>query len=143
MSTDLVARTEVLINTSPEKVWEGLTKPEIVKEYMFGTELRSDFQVGSPITYVGEWEGKTYEDKGVILKSEPSKLLSHTYWSSVGSTPDLPENYYTITYTLTPVENGTKLLIEQSGSKDEEAKSNSEGNWNMVLKTLKDILEKA
>jgi hypothetical protein len=42
--------------------------PERIKEYYLGAEVQTDWQVGSPITFKGEWEGKSYEDKGEILR---------------------------------------------------------------------------
>ena len=41
---------------------------------MFGTDAVSDWKEGSPITWKGEWEGKHYEDRGVILRLEPERL---------------------------------------------------------------------
>jgi hypothetical protein len=43
-------------------------------QYMFGTNVISDWQEGSPILWKGEWQGKKYEDLGVILKLEPERV---------------------------------------------------------------------
>src|SRR5205807_9908914 len=53
-----------------------------------------------PITWKGEWQGKTYEDKGTVLAVEPNKLLRITHWSPMGGSEDKPENYHTVTYEL-------------------------------------------
>ena len=40
------------IETTPEKLWEALTNSEFSKRYWFGTEVRSDWKVGSPFAMV-------------------------------------------------------------------------------------------
>ena len=40
------------IETTPEKLWEALTNVEFSKRYWFGTEVKSDWKVGSPFALV-------------------------------------------------------------------------------------------
>ena len=82
MNKTFTSKSTIAINASASKVWDALTKPELIKQYLFGTEVTTDWQVGSPITYKGEWEGKAYEDKGKVLQIEKEKLLVSTFWSS-------------------------------------------------------------
>ena len=83
MKSDISAKVSTVINVPISNVWEALTKPEIIKEYFFGTQTITDWNVGSPIIFKGEWEGKTYQDKGTILRFEPNKMLQYNYWSSM------------------------------------------------------------
>jgi len=55
MSRGLVAKASVSIGASADKVWNGLTRPEIIKQYMFGTNAVSDWTEGSSIVWKGEW----------------------------------------------------------------------------------------
>ena len=137
----LTLKVSTIIATDTSKVWDALTNPAIIKQYMFGTDTTSDWKVGSRITYKGVWQGKEYEDGGTIIEIEPEKKLISTYWSSMSGTEDKPENYATVGYYLEPTENGTKLTITQDNIKTEEAKEHSTSNWNMVLDTMKKILE--
>jgi len=141
MDQKFVARSEVGINAPAAKVWEALTRPELIQQYLFGTEVTTDWQVGSPITYKGEWQGKTYEDKGRILQIEPGKLLVSTFWSSLSGLTDTPENYNTVRYELSPAGDGTKLTITQDNNNTQEEANQSQQNWNMVLGKLKELLE--
>lgn len=141
MEKGFTAKTSVEINASSSRVWDALTNPEMIKQYLFGTEAVSDFKEGSPIVYRGVWEGKTYEDKGKILKVIPKKLFVSTYWSSMGGLSDKPENYSTVAYELEEKEGHTTLTLIQDNNKTEEAKNHSEKNWNMVLSILKKLLE--
>src|SRR5215204_5744439 len=75
MSKTPIAKASATINAPASKVWDALTKPEQIKQYMFGTQVTTDWKVGSPITYTGEWKGQAYEDKGKVLEIEPAKAL--------------------------------------------------------------------
>jgi uncharacterized protein YndB with AHSA1/START domain len=137
-----VAEAEIIINATAPKVWKALTDPKEVKKYFFNTNLIvKEWKEGAPIRYRGVWEGKEYEDKGTILKYEPEQLLVTTYWSDMGGKPDKPENYNTVTYKLSPAEQGTKVTILQDNIDTEESKKHSEENWKMVLEKLKKLLE--
>jgi uncharacterized protein YndB with AHSA1/START domain len=141
MNKTYIANATITISAPASKVWDALTKPDLIKQYLFGTEVATDWQVGSPITYKGTWEGKTYEDKGKILQVEPGRLLVSTYWSSLSSVPDIPENYQTVRYELSAESDGTRLTITQDNNDTQEAAAHSEQNWEMVLDSIKKLLE--
>jgi len=142
MKNTFTATARITIKVSAEKVWDALTNPKIIKQYLFGTEVSSDWKVGSSITYKGVWEGKPYEDKGKILELVPNKLLRSTYWSSFSGLADKPENYNTVTYTLSKADGGTELTVTQDNIQTKEAADHSEGNWASVLQMMKKLLEK-
>jgi len=141
MNNAFISKASTTINTPISKVWDALTKPHIIKQYLFGTEVTTDWQVGSPITYKGLWNGKAYEDKGKVVQIEVEKLLVSTFWSSLSGLPDVPENYKTVRYELTPDGNGTRLTITQDNNDSQEDANHSEQNWKMVLDGLKKLLE--
>ena len=141
MENTFTADVSVVINADASKVWDALTNPALVKQYLFGTNVKSDWKVGSPITYTGVWEGKEYEDKGIIKAIEPGKYLSTTYWSSFSGTPDAPENYQDVSYTLEAEGNGTKLTVHQGNIQSAEKRDHSAQNWRMVLDAMKKLLE--
>jgi uncharacterized protein YndB with AHSA1/START domain len=117
MKQEHISTATVTINQPPSKVWEALTKPELIKQYLFGTEVVTDWRTGSPIKYRGVWQGKAYEDKGKVLELEPGKLLITTYWSSLSGEADLPQNYKTVLYDLASAEGGTRLTLTQDNNK--------------------------
>lgn len=133
--------TSIVFNVPASAVWEGLTDPKIVEQYFFGTQQKSDYKIGSPITFSGEWEGTKYEDKGTILDITPGTYLKYNYWSSMGGLEDKPENYANVTYKLIEKEGTTILEITQDNIKDEAAKEHSEKNWQMLMGELKKLLE--
>ena len=136
-----IATASVVIDSSPEEVWHALTDPAMVKQYYFGTDLTTDWQPGSPITWSGEYEGKEYEDHGEILRVDPPRMLQHTHFSPLGGLPDAPENYHTLTYTLTPSGSGTEVTLEQDNNDTPEAAEHAAGNWSTMLDGLKALVE--
>ena len=135
------AKAKTIIHAPVSKVWQALVNPEIIKQYLFNTQVVSDWKVGSPITYKGEWEGKSFEDKGEILEIEPERILKSTHWSPLSGVPDIPENYHTVTYTLLEKGDSTEVTITQDNNASEEEKTHSEKNWQTVLKGMKKLLE--
>lgn len=135
------AQAKTTIQAPASKVWDALTKPELIKQYFFGTDVISDWKVGSPILYRGEWQGKTFEDKGKILQVEPEKLLVSTHWSPLSGVPDSPENYHTVTYVLTPKGGSTEVTITQDNNANEKEKAESENNWKTMLAGMKKLVE--
>ena len=141
MENKLTLRKSFKLNASVSKVWDALTKPELVKQYFFGTEITTDWKKGSPIFYRGVWDGKPYEDKGHILDIEKEKFIRYDYWSSFSGTEDIPANYANISYELSQESGITILTIAQYGIKDQEALNHSEQNWVMVMDGLKKLVE--
>jgi uncharacterized protein YndB with AHSA1/START domain len=141
MSKELVARRSIVINAPVQKVWDALVNPDMIKKFMFGTNAVSDWKVGRPIVFKGEWEGKTYEDKGVILKLEPERVLQYTHFSPLSGLPDKPENYHTVTYEVSAKGSGTLVSLSQDNNKNEKEREHSEKNWGTMLANLKKLLE--
>jgi uncharacterized protein YndB with AHSA1/START domain len=137
----LIAQAVVTINAPSVKVWEALTKPELIKQYLFGTTVMTDWQVGSPIIYEGQWEGKTYQDKGIILQIDPGRLMVSTYWSSMAGMADIPENYKTVRYELTSEQHSSRLTVTQDNNRTPEEANHSSQNWKIVLEGIKKLLE--
>jgi len=141
MKSNITGRAKININASVSKVWDALTKPEMIRKYFFGTETTTTWEKGSPITFKGEWEGKSYQDKGTILDVQKNKLIKYNYWSSMSGIEDKPENYVIVTYELSGKDNDVELTITQENIPDEKTKEHSEDNWRKVLNDLKKLVE--
>jgi uncharacterized protein YndB with AHSA1/START domain len=141
MNNSFIAKASTTIDAPISKVWDALTKPELIKQYLFGTEVVTDWKVGSPIIYKGIWEGKPYEDKGKVLQFENEKLIVSTFWSSLSGLPDIPENYKTVRYELSAAGDKTNLVITQDNNSTQEEADHSERNWKMVLDGIKKLVE--
>lgn len=143
MHASFIAEVRVTINAPIADVWQALTDPELVKEYMHGTRMETDWKVGSPITWTGEWKGQAYEDKGELLEVKPPTSLKYTHWSPMGGSEDKPENYHVVTYELVEQANKTILTLKQDNNpSQEDADKMAENNWRPVLEALKAMVEK-
>lgn len=142
MKTTLdVVSVEIEIDRSAETVWKALITPAIVKEYMFGTTVVSDFKEGSDIRWSGEWQGQRYEDKGKILEVRDNRILKYSHFSPMTGQPDIPENYHTVTISLQELDGSTRISLKQDNAKTKEAKSHAEKNWKGMLERLKEVVE--
>ena len=141
MKSNIKAQVSINIHATIANVWEALTNPDIIKKYFFGTNTITDWEVGSPIKFKGEWEGKSYEDKGTILEIQKNKLIKYDYWSSMSGIEDKPENYVIVTYQLSGEDENVNLSVLQENIADEKMKAHSEENWNKVLNGLKKVVE--
>ena len=142
MANDFIAKASTTIESPAGEVWDALVDPAKIKQYMFGTNVASDWKEGSPITWKGEWQGRAYEDKGVILKMTPQRVLQYTHFSPLAGLPDKPENYHTVTIELAEEGGATKVALEQNNNSTEEEREHSEKNWTMMLSELKKFIEK-
>ncbi len=141
MAANITAKATTTVHAPASKVWEALTNPALIKQYFFGSDIVTDWKVGSPIYYRGEWQGRPYEDKGTVLEVKPNKRLVATHWSPLSGVPDVPENYHTVTYLLHEHDGSTDVTILQDHNASEEEKQHSEQNWQMVLAGLKKLVE--
>ncbi|KAA6439182.1 SRPBCC domain-containing protein [Dyadobacter flavalbus] len=141
MNRKMIATTSLSIYANPLKVWRALIDPETVKKYMHGAEVSSGWEVGSPITFTGVWNGNTYVDKGTILEIIPERVLSYSYWSPLAGSEDYEDNYAHVTYHIAPFDNETTLTITQDNLETEEEVARAEENWMSVMHNLKNILE--
>ncbi len=140
---DFIARASIIIDAPRDKVWKALVTPAAIKQYMFGADVQSDWEEGSPITWSGEWQGKKFQDKGVILKIERDYALQYSHFSPLSGRPDKPENYHTVTAELSDAGAHTRVMLTQDNNPTEAIQSESEKNWTMMLKGLKKLVESA
>ena len=143
MKKNLIASKSIEINTKAENVWSTLTNPEKIKTYLFGTETITDWKVGSPIIFQGEYEGHQYKDKGNVLENKENEVLKYAYWSGFSGLEDKPENYSIITYQLEHLANNhVKFTWTQEGFANEEGQQHSEKGLEGMLDQIKKIAEK-
>ena len=141
MNKGLIAHASIRIHAPNAKVWDALVNPKMIRKYMFGTEEFTEWREGGPIVWKGLWGGKSYEDKGIILKIELGKTLEYSHFSPLSRLPDVPENYHTLTYKLSGDGNHTFVSLSQDNNSTEEARKHSQKMWESLLTGLKKILE--
>jgi len=141
MNEDFNAKVSIAIKASRHAVWQALISPDAIKEYMFGARVDSDWREGSPISWKGEWQGKSYEDKGTLLQVRPEHRLQYSHYSPLSGLPHTPEHYHTVTIDLTGNRTATDVTLTQDHNATEAARMHSEKNWKMMLDGLKKYVE--
>ena len=110
---------------------------------MFGATVISDWKEGSKIVWKGEWQGRSYEDKGKILRFQPKSQLQYSHFTPSTGLEDIPENYHIVTIDLEEKNNLTHVSLTQDNNADQKTKDYSEKNWKMMLDGLKKLLEQS
>jgi uncharacterized protein YndB with AHSA1/START domain len=117
----------------PEKIWRALTEGRLIEEWL----MKNDFQpvVGHRFslraTPMPNWNGIIDCE---VLVVEPNSRLSYS-WGSLGLES-------VVTWTLTPVQGGTRIRMEQSGFRPEEdaAYKGASYGWQRFIGSLEGVL---
>jgi uncharacterized protein YndB with AHSA1/START domain len=137
-------KKEIVILAPVSKVWEALTSPDIVRQWMgepeMKLEIETSWEVGQPMTIRGFHHVK-FENKGRVLNFKPERTLKYDYLSSVSRLPDVPENYTAIEFKLTAVSDGTLLEVNLNGFPTETILKHVEFYWQGTLGILKNLCE--
>lgn len=141
MNKDYISKSSININTSSSRIWEALITPEIAKEYFFGAQIVTDWKEGSPIRFIGEFNGNMYEEKGVLLNVKPNTQLQYSHWSHFDGLPDLPEHYRTWTFDISESDGTSQLSISEDNIPTEKQKKRSDEFWGDVLQKIKRLVE--
>ena len=77
-----------MIEAPSQKVCDALVDPSAIQKYFMGATVKTDWKIGSPITWSGDWKGTPFEDMGEILVCDSGKALSYCHWSPLAGTTD-------------------------------------------------------
>jgi uncharacterized protein YndB with AHSA1/START domain len=139
-------RETVIIQAPPRAVWEYLTDPECMHEWLgdsaMSIEVETTWQVGSPIVIRGVHH-KRFENIGTVLSFTPPKELSYTHLSSLSRLPKTPDSYTTLAFTLEPAQNHTTLTVVASHFPTMAIYRHLEFYWAGTLSVIKRGVESA
>jgi uncharacterized protein YndB with AHSA1/START domain len=99
---------ETSVAADKAKVWKALIGNGAAM--VPGTKVESDWEVGHPIVFSGEWNGKAFEDHGEILSIAEGAQVSFTHWSGAKKRP---ADYHIVRYVLHPDGRKTKVRLTQ------------------------------
>lgn len=132
------------IHSPASAVWEWLTQPTLMKQWMGDPEMeidiQTDWEVNSPI-YIRGYHHAHFENKGIVLQFSPPSLLQYTHLSSVSRSEDIPENHSVLTFRLTPSEDQTLLSLTLTQFPTETIRKHLEFYWGPTLRVIKDLAE--
>jgi uncharacterized protein YndB with AHSA1/START domain len=131
------------IDTTPEKLWEALTKGEFTRQYWFDSSIESDWKIGSPVIFR---RNGNIGAKQTVLKCEPPRLLSYT-WDSPCNQETHDEPPSRVTFEIEPlVAKGGAASVRLMVTHDQFPPNSrvypgiSKG-WPAVISNLKTFLE--
>ena len=123
------------VDAPADEVWSALTTPERLKQFFFGSDVETSWEVGAPIRFHGEFKGKPYEDHGEIRSFAPERRLEFSHFSPLAGQPDKPENYNVVAFELSPKGDKTEVTLSQDKlvgaptEADAKQKDQFEQNW--------------
>jgi uncharacterized protein YndB with AHSA1/START domain len=133
---------QILINATPEQIWEAIVNPEFTTKYFHGSYVDSTFEPGAAYNGYSTDRSQHWVD-GEVLEADPPRRLQHT-WRSLYE-PDAPvEPPSRVTWEIEPQPDGTCLLTvvhDQLERSPKTAASVSGTGWIAVLSGLKTLLE--
>jgi uncharacterized protein YndB with AHSA1/START domain len=127
---------EIYIKTTPERLWEAITDPEIRSRYQFGAVVESDWTPGSRFEMRA---GDMPLGEGEILEVDPPRRLVQTMVALWGEDVEA-EGTSRITWEIEQVEDSCRLVLTHDQLRDG-ANEQLFGGWPMILSGLKTWLE--
>jgi uncharacterized protein YndB with AHSA1/START domain len=126
------------IETTPEKLWEALTRSEFSKRYWFNTELKTDWKIGSPFALV--MDGTT-RDVGEVLEFDRPRRLSYSF-KHVLDDEMRNEPPSKVVFTIEPHGKLVKLTLTHEGfAEGSKLLDGISKGWPAILASLKTMLE--
>jgi uncharacterized protein YndB with AHSA1/START domain/DNA-binding transcriptional ArsR family regulator len=130
---------EIYIRTSPDRLWEAITDPEIRAKYNFGSSVTSDWTAGAALvmSHPGAPDGPL--GRGEIIEIDPPHRLVHTM-TALWSDDVEAEGESRVTWEIEQVADSCRLTVTHDQLR-EGANDELYGGWPMILSGLKTWLE--
>jgi uncharacterized protein YndB with AHSA1/START domain len=129
---------EIYIKTTPERLWEAITNPEIRAKYNFGARQTSDWTPGSRFE-VGAANSPALLGEGVNLEVDPPRRLVQSMVALWGEDVKA-EGTSRVTWEIEPIGDSCRLTVTHDQLR-EGANEQLYGGWPMILSGLKTWLE--
>ena len=129
---------EIYIRTTPERLWEAITDPEIRAKYNFGAGVISDWKPGSRME-MGAPKATSLLGEGEVVEVDPPRRLVHTM-RALWDDDVKAEGFTRVTWEITPIGDSCRLLLTHDQLR-EGANEQIYGGWPMILSGLKTWLE--
>jgi uncharacterized protein YndB with AHSA1/START domain len=128
---------EIYIKTTPERLWEAITDPEMRAKYSFGVQTNSDWTPGSD--YKSSVPGVIDIAEGENLEVDPPRRLVQSF-AALWSDEVKSEGTSRVTWEIEPVGDSCQLTVTHD-QLPEDANAELYGGWPMILSGLKTLLE--
>ena len=138
-----MARSEFVyvtyIKTTPEKLWQALINPELMKQYWAGMHIKTDWKPGSPWQMM--FPDGSIADVGEVIEFKPFKRLK-LKWRNEWKAKLKAEGYSRCRMDIEPSVKAVKLTVSHTIGKDRsEFIKAVAGGWPFICSNLKSLLE--
>ncbi len=130
---------EIYIRTTPERLWEAITDPDIRGKFQFGNRIDSDWTAGSRLEITNPSAPGMLIGEGVNLEIEPPRRLVQTM-TALWDEDVKREGTSRVTWEIVPVGDSCQLTVTHDELR-EDANPQVYGGWPMILSGLKTWLE--
>ena len=128
---------EIFIKTTPEKLWEAITDPDMRAKYSFGVQTHSDWTTSS--SYHSSVPGVVEIAEGENVEVDPPRRLVQTF-TALWSDEVKRQGPSRVTWEVEPVGDSCRLTVVHD-QLPESANAELYGGWPMILSGLKTLLE--
>jgi len=132
---------QLFIKASPERVWEAITKPELIVRYFYGALF------DAPPVAGGRWRAWTVDhsqalNDGEIIEIDPPRRFVHG-WKALYDPELATEEESRVTWEIEPQEGGySKLTVVHDRLEGApKTAANVAGGWMLILSGLKTLVE--
>jgi uncharacterized protein YndB with AHSA1/START domain len=145
----LEVKNSISINAKADIVWDWLINPIKTKQYMFGCEALTNWEIGSQLDWKMIHEGaELIPVTGIVKEFKPSTRLAYTVIDPFAAYENIPENQLNVIYEIEESNEGCRLTVIQNGfegaadgMKRFTEVSNEGDGWNPILKLIKQLVE--
>jgi uncharacterized protein YndB with AHSA1/START domain/DNA-binding transcriptional ArsR family regulator len=138
LETQMEKVFEIYIRTTPDRLWEAITNPDIRAKYNFGARVKSDWKPGSRLEMDAPNAGGLLGD-GEVIEVDPPRRLVHTMTALWGDDVK-SEGASRVTWEIEPIQDSCRLTVIHDQLR-EGANDQLYGGWPMILSGLKTWLE--
>jgi len=125
------------VRASAEELWQAITDPTFTRRYFFGTEIKSTFEPGAAVTYVGSDGADTVRGE-VLVAERPTRLVMT--WRSLWSEELAADPPSKVSWEIEPMGDVCQLTLLHTFDGETATYHETEG-WALVLAGLKTLVE--
>jgi uncharacterized protein YndB with AHSA1/START domain len=129
---------EIYIKTTPERLWEAITDPDLRRRYSFGVGAESEWTNGSEYRAVHAASGTPIAAGENLEVDEPRRLVQS--FNALWSDEVKAEGTSRVTWEIEQIEDSCRLTVTHDQLRDG-ANAELYGGWPMILSGLKTLLE--
>ena len=143
MVNDVIITRSILLNATPERVWEALTHPGMTKQYFYNCEINSDWKPGASLRWKGNYQGRELSAEGEILDIVPGRMIKYSGFDRLVEGDLSRQVDIQIKHEIIPQGSRTKLLTTIDHFEGDETRAEyAADQWDLeIMPRLQSLVE--